>query len=638
MLKEVQTPTDEFNRKVDVLTKGFENGTVGVTKYLQMMQHLEQVHQAAINPVRALTEVEKQYAAAIEKTVKIESTAAEVKSRRWSGGAPGASSGLQAAGKMVGGQAGGLMTMGASLAVPVGIGLAVKQTLSLASAAEQAQAKFEILSGSVGTASALVSAMKKLDAESPLNFASIQKAGVEMAQVGMANSQLLPLMKSMGEITGGNTEKFLHMAHALSQVQTLGHLMAQDKNQFVQAGFNPLVQIAKDLKVDVKEVVAMMADGAISADMVKNALLNATAAGGKYFGMTERLSQTGEMAFTKTISDLEKIGMQIGGGILPVAVELLGMFRSVLPIIQPIAAVIEAWGDGMSIILGYTRDILEDLIAMFTLDFKKGIGAWIHGNSAFQKVIDEQNEITGAIVDQEVAMTKVVEKSKEQLALEEQIAKYEKQQADWKEKNAAAFESVMGPLQKQLDVYIFGAEAAKRNELAQQSITWEQTKQIEAAEKQLKIFNDQKAATEKAAADKKKNLEETTKFVETLNQQGRALTEKHNPVAAVTKQLADLKVLLGVNAIDTKTFTLEQNRILAEASKNAGQNIAAPASVDVGSQEAYKFMVDAQNDRTAQQLQKLEEQRLLQASTVVALKEANETLKAIKDGNVKRIR
>ena len=98
--------------------------------------------------------------------------------------------------------------------------------------------------------------------------------------------------------------------HVTSRID--GTSSRQNKNQFVQAGFNPLKQIAKDLKKDINEVVEMMANGEVSAKIVKDSFINATKAGGDYFGYNDRMAKTQAIAQTKMVSEWQAFGRQVG--------------------------------------------------------------------------------------------------------------------------------------------------------------------------------------------------------------------------------------------------------------------------------------------------------------------------------------
>lgn len=60
----------------------------------------------------------------------------------------------------------------------------------------------------------------------------------------------------------------------------------------INAGFNPLQQISEKTGKSISQLKEEMSKGAISAEMVQQAFLDATAAGGKFYNMSENASKT----------------------------------------------------------------------------------------------------------------------------------------------------------------------------------------------------------------------------------------------------------------------------------------------------------------------------------------------------------
>lgn len=68
--------------------------------------------------------------------------------------------------------------------------------------------------------------------------------------------------------------------------------MGQDLNQMINAGFNPLQIMADKTGKSISTLKEEMAKGAISAEMVQQAFIDATSAGGKFYNMSENASKT----------------------------------------------------------------------------------------------------------------------------------------------------------------------------------------------------------------------------------------------------------------------------------------------------------------------------------------------------------
>lgn len=118
--------------------------------------------------------------------------------------------------------------------------------------------------------------------------------GKEMLAYGIEGKNVMELMGIIGDIAGGNTNNFSGLSYAISQSLAAGKLNAQDKNQMVNYGLNPLEFVAKDQGISVAEATKLMSDGKITADMLMDAMRLAVSEGERFFNGTNALSDTYE--------------------------------------------------------------------------------------------------------------------------------------------------------------------------------------------------------------------------------------------------------------------------------------------------------------------------------------------------------
>lgn len=88
----------------------------------------------------------------------------------------------------------------------------------------------------------------------------------------------------------------------------------------INAGFNPLQQISEKTGKSISQLKEEMSKGAISAEMVQQAFLDATAAGGKFYNMSENASKTinGQISMMQDAMDavFNEIGTKTEGVII----------------------------------------------------------------------------------------------------------------------------------------------------------------------------------------------------------------------------------------------------------------------------------------------------------------------------------
>lgn len=199
----------------------------------------------------------------------------------------------------------------------------IGDSIKLASEAESAGIQFEVLTGSVEGAARMVQGLRDLAATTPLNVTDTQKAARTMLSFGVSAESILPTLKQLGDVTGGNSQRFEMMALAFAQVSAAGRLMGQDLLQMVNAGFNPLQEISRKTGESLVQLKKRMEDGGISSREVADALRSATSEGGLFFGMIDRMSETTEGKMAKMRDTIDSIKRDLGEGLLPVVNKVL---------------------------------------------------------------------------------------------------------------------------------------------------------------------------------------------------------------------------------------------------------------------------------------------------------------------------
>lgn len=167
-----------------------------------------------------------------------------------------------------------------------------KSLFTSASEIEQAAISFEVFTGSAETAKRLMSEFKDIAISSPLQFQDIAKGSQVLMGYGVTANQVTPIVKMLGDISGGNADKFNRLALAFGQVNAAGRLMGQENRQMINAGFNPLLSISEKTGESIASLTKRMQDGKISVQEVADAFYYATSEGGRFNGMAERQAQT----------------------------------------------------------------------------------------------------------------------------------------------------------------------------------------------------------------------------------------------------------------------------------------------------------------------------------------------------------
>ena len=157
---------------------------------------------------------------------------------------------------------------------------------------QAADTAIETLLGNKEKANTLMSQVREFAKVSPLEFSDVTAATQMMLGFNIEAEKVPRFLSAIGDVSMGNTQKFNSLTLAFSQMSATGKLMGGDLNQMINAGFNPLQQISEKTGKSIATLKDEMSKGAISAEMVQQAFIDATSAGGRFYQMSENASKT----------------------------------------------------------------------------------------------------------------------------------------------------------------------------------------------------------------------------------------------------------------------------------------------------------------------------------------------------------
>lgn len=167
---------------------------------------------------------------------------------------------------------------------------------------EKAVSDFRVLLKSVDAAKEHIADLRRFASSTPLTFGDLSQASKLLLSFGASVGEVMPSLRMLGDIAMGDRQKFQGLALVFAQVKAAGKLMGQDLLQMINQGFNPLTVIARQTGKSVSELKDLMAEGAVSFEMVAEAMRVATSEGGLFHGAMEEASKTGE-GLVSTLQD-----------------------------------------------------------------------------------------------------------------------------------------------------------------------------------------------------------------------------------------------------------------------------------------------------------------------------------------------
>jgi len=279
----------------------------------------------------------------------------------------------------------------------------VRESVVLAAEYQRTEAAMKALTGSTAEAAKKMIEFRELDKKTPLSFLDFAKGAKTLMGFGLEAERTGAIMTSLSAISMGNAERFQSLALAFGQVRASGKLAGQEVLQMVNAGFNPLQEIAKLTGESMAELRQKTTDGQISFEEVALAIELATEAGGRFATMNEELQQTLAGQYDKHISDLKMMQIELGENLMPLMVQLLGVVKDLTNANNQAADsynYIRTATGSLALIVAIMRDIANIQYTVeksaFNLIFNplQAVKDWraLKDNNPVKEVLDQINE------------------------------------------------------------------------------------------------------------------------------------------------------------------------------------------------------------------------------------------------------
>lgn len=168
----------------------------------------------------------------------------------------------------------------------------IGEIINVRSEIQSLSVSFETLLGSKEKADELFGQIRRYAANTPMQMNDLAQGAQTLLGFNIEAKKVMPIMQAIGDISMGNRDKFNSLTLAFAQMSATGKLMGQDLLQMINAGFNPLTVISDQTGKSISTLKDEMSAGSISAKMIEDAFIAATAEGGKFHGMLDQQSKT----------------------------------------------------------------------------------------------------------------------------------------------------------------------------------------------------------------------------------------------------------------------------------------------------------------------------------------------------------
>ena len=253
------------------------------------------------------------------------------------------------------------------------IGAGVAGMVRLGAQAESVNVAFTTLVGSEKKASEMLGQINDFAAHSPFGKMDLTQNAQMMLNFGVETGKVLPLLKQLGDISGGDKQKMSALSLVMGQVSSTGYLMGQDLLQFINAGFNPIQELSTMTGISVDKLKDKMSKGQITFKNVEQAIAHATGAGGKFNGMMDRQSQTLEGKWSTLMDSVQQGAIDLSQGINTPITEVVDMVTKAIPkIFTVLQTLFSAIASGVRFVIKFKTEfmILGSVIAAIWAIFR----------------------------------------------------------------------------------------------------------------------------------------------------------------------------------------------------------------------------------------------------------------------------
>lgn len=248
---------------------------------------------------------------------------------------------------MIAGAAGGLLGGFA-------IGDFVVDSIKLAASVEDTAVAFRTMTGDAAKGQKLFDDIKNAGDSMRISFMAAADVGKTLFAADVAENQIVPTMKLLGDLAMGDTSKLKTLAEAYSLVKDTGEVTGKTLKTLAGAGVFLSDELAKSVGVSKAELKSMLEEGKVDFRNLQEAMIAATSAGGKFFEGNANRAKTFSGQLARLADQWEEFKIKFGG----ILIEEFGL----KDLFSKMTEALELGKDNMDGIRPIVRDIRDGLI------------------------------------------------------------------------------------------------------------------------------------------------------------------------------------------------------------------------------------------------------------------------------------
>lgn len=250
----------------------------------------------------------------------------------------------------------------------------VKQIAMVRGEFQQLEVAFRTMLGNKILADQLMQDVVEFAAITPFELSEVASGAKSLLAFGVAAKDILPTLKSLGDVSAGLSVPIERLILNFGQVKTQAQLTGRELRDFNIAGVPLISELAKNLGVAEEKISEMVSAGNIGFEDVAKAFQTMTQEGGRFANLMSEQSKTitGQVsnlkdAWNQMLNEIGKSNEGAIGGALGTAKLLIENYEKVIDVLKVIVATYGAYKAAVIMVsIAEKARAIEEMVILYT--------------------------------------------------------------------------------------------------------------------------------------------------------------------------------------------------------------------------------------------------------------------------------
>ena len=177
---------------------------------------------------------------------------------------------------------------------------------------ETQRKSLEVLTGSLSKTNQIIKEIQEFGAVTPFTSSELIEQTKRLKAFGFETDELVDTTKRLANVAGATGADLQGIALAFGQIRAKGKLQREEELQLLERGVDITTELKNITGKRGEEFEKMMRKGAISSEMVNQALINLTNEGGAFFGGATKQATTLNGKLSTLIDTVQTLARTVG--------------------------------------------------------------------------------------------------------------------------------------------------------------------------------------------------------------------------------------------------------------------------------------------------------------------------------------